>query len=43
VLFFNAFELGAKSRNQVFSNERALRPDALRLPLFPLLLPLGKS
>jgi hypothetical protein len=24
VLFFNAFELGAKSRNQVFSNE-ALR------------------
>jgi hypothetical protein len=25
VLFFNAFELGAKSRNQVFSNEGALR------------------
>jgi hypothetical protein len=24
-LFFNAFELGAKSGNQVFSNERALR------------------
>jgi hypothetical protein len=23
VLFFNAFELGAKSENQVFSNERA--------------------
>jgi hypothetical protein len=43
VLFFNAFELGAKSENQVFSNEEALRPDALRLPLFPLLLPLVKS
>jgi hypothetical protein len=25
VLFFNAFELGAKSRNQVFSSEGALR------------------
>jgi hypothetical protein len=25
VLFFNAFELGAKSGNQVFSNEGALR------------------
>jgi hypothetical protein len=25
VLFFNAFELGAESGNQVFSNERALR------------------
>jgi hypothetical protein len=24
VLFFNAFELGAKSRNQVFSSEEAL-------------------
>jgi hypothetical protein len=23
VLFFNAFELGAESENQVFSNERA--------------------
>jgi hypothetical protein len=43
VLFFNAFELGAESKNQVFSNEEALRPDALRLPLLPLLLPLEKS
>jgi hypothetical protein len=43
VLFFNAFELGAKSENQVFSSEEALRPDALRLLLLPLLLPLGKS
>jgi hypothetical protein len=42
VLFFNAFELGAECGNQVFSNE-ALRPDALRLPLLPLLLPLGKT
>jgi hypothetical protein len=25
VLFFNAFELGAESGNQVFSNEGALR------------------
>jgi hypothetical protein len=25
VLFFNAFELGAKSENQVFSSEEALR------------------
>jgi hypothetical protein len=24
VLFFNAFELGAESKNQVFSNEKAL-------------------
>jgi hypothetical protein len=44
LLFFNAFELGAKSRNHVFSSEEALRsPDALRLPLLPLLLPLGNS
>jgi hypothetical protein len=43
VLFFNAFELDAESENQLFSNEEALRPDALRLPLLPLLLPLGKS
>jgi hypothetical protein len=42
VLFFNAFELGAESKNQVFSSEEASRPDALRLPLLPLLLPLGK-
>jgi hypothetical protein len=39
VFFFNAFELGAESENQVFSNKEALRPDALCLPL----LPLGKS
>jgi hypothetical protein len=25
VLFFNAFEVGTKSRNQVFSSEEALR------------------
>jgi hypothetical protein len=25
VLFFNAFEIGAKSKNQVFSSEGALR------------------
>jgi hypothetical protein len=43
VLFFNAFELGAESENQVFLNKGALRPDALRLPLLPLLLPLGES
>jgi hypothetical protein len=42
VLFFNAFELGAESKNQLFSNEEALRRDALHLPLLPLLLPLGK-
>jgi hypothetical protein len=39
VPFFNAFELGAESKNQVFSSGEASRPDALRLPL----LPLGKS
>jgi hypothetical protein len=43
VLFFNAFELGAESKNQVFSSEETSRPDTLRLPLLPLLLPLGKS
>jgi hypothetical protein len=43
VLFFNAFELGAESKNKVFLNEEALRPDALRQPLLPLILPLGKS
>jgi hypothetical protein len=43
VLFFNAFELGAESGNQVFSNEALISPDALRLPLLPLLLPLGKT
>jgi hypothetical protein len=38
VFFFNAFELGTKSENQVFSNdEDALSsPDALRLTLLPL-------
>jgi hypothetical protein len=41
VLFFNAFELGAKSGNQVFSNDEAsISPDALHLPLLPLFLPL---
>jgi hypothetical protein len=43
VLFFNAFELGAESGNQVISSDEALRPDALRLPLLPLLLPLENS
>jgi hypothetical protein len=43
VLFFNAFEPGAKSENQVFSSEEALTPDALRLPFLPLLLPLENS
>jgi hypothetical protein len=43
VLFFNAFQLGIESKNQVFSSEEASRtPDALRLTLLPLLLPLGK-
>jgi hypothetical protein len=44
VLFFNAFELGAESGNQVISSDEALRSlDALRLPRLPLLLPLGNS
>jgi hypothetical protein len=43
VLFFNAFELGAESANQVISNEALRSPDALRLPLLPLLLTLGKT
>jgi hypothetical protein len=41
VLFFNVFELGAESGNQVISSDEALRsPDALRLPFLPLLLTL---
>jgi hypothetical protein len=43
VLFFNAFELGAEVGNQVMSNEALRSPDALRLPLLPLLLTLGKT
>jgi hypothetical protein len=43
VLFFNAFELGAESGNQVFSNETLRSLDVIRLPLLPLLLPLGKT
>jgi hypothetical protein len=43
VLFFNAFELGAESGNQVISIEALRSPDALRLPLLPLLLTLGKT
>jgi hypothetical protein len=48
VLFFNAFELGAESGNQVISSDEAsVSPDALHLPLLPLplplLLPLGNS
>jgi hypothetical protein len=43
VLFFNAFELGAESANQVISSESLRSPDALRLPLLPLLLTIGKT
>jgi hypothetical protein len=43
VFLFNAFELGTEIKNQVFSSEEASTPDALRLPLLPMLLPLGKS
>jgi hypothetical protein len=43
VLFFNAFELGAESANQVISSDEVLEStDALRLPFLPLLLTLGK-
>jgi hypothetical protein len=42
VLFFNAFELGAESANQVISSEALRSPDALHLHLLPLLLTLGK-
>jgi hypothetical protein len=41
VLFINAFELGAESGKQVISSDEAsISPDALRLPLLPLFLPL---
>jgi hypothetical protein len=44
VLFFNAFELGAESTNQVISSDEALGSmDALCLPFLPLLLTLGKT
>jgi hypothetical protein len=44
VFFFNAFQLGAESKNQVFSSEESSRtPDALHLPFLPLVVPLGKS
>jgi hypothetical protein len=44
VLFFNAFELGAESGNQVISSDEAsISPDALRISLLPLPLPLGNS
>jgi hypothetical protein len=43
VLSFNAFELGAESGNQVISSEALRSSDALRLPLLPLLLTLGKT
>jgi hypothetical protein len=43
VLFFNAFELGAESGNQVISSEALRSLDALCLPLLPLLLTLGKT
>ena len=45
VLFFNAFQLGAESKNQVFSNEGALilLPGNLCLPLLFLRFPIGNS
>jgi hypothetical protein len=44
VLFFNAFELGTESANQVLSSDEALgSTDALCLPFLPLLLTLGKT
>jgi hypothetical protein len=44
VLFFNAFELGVESANQIISSDEALgSTGALRLPLLPLLLTLGKT
>jgi hypothetical protein len=43
VLFFNAFELGAESANQVISSDEALgSTDALCLPFLPFLTP-GKT
>jgi hypothetical protein len=43
VLFFNAFELGAESANQVISSDEALASTgALCLPFLPLLT-LGKT
>jgi hypothetical protein len=44
VLFFNAFELGAESANQVLSSDEVLgSTDALRLPFLPFLLTPGKT
>jgi hypothetical protein len=44
VLFFDAFELGAESANQVISSDETLASTgALRLPFLPLLLTLGKT
>jgi hypothetical protein len=44
VLFFNTFELGVESANQVISSNEVLgSTDALRLPFLPLLLTLGKT
>jgi hypothetical protein len=44
VLFFNAFELGAESANQVISSDEALGSmGTLRLPLLPFLLTLGNT
>jgi hypothetical protein len=43
VLFFNAFELGTESANQVLSSDEVLgSTDALHLPFLPFLLTLGK-
>jgi hypothetical protein len=42
VLFFNAFELGAESANQVISSEALASTGALRLPFLPFLT-LGKT
>jgi hypothetical protein len=44
VLFFNAFELGAESGNQVISSDEVLgSAGALRPPFLPLLLTLGNT
>jgi hypothetical protein len=42
VLFFNVFELGAESANQVFLKKALTSTGALRLP-FLLFLTLGKT
>ena len=45
VFSFNAFQLGTESKNKVFLSEEASTsiPKTLRLPLLPLLSPLGNT